>query len=413
MKYNYLLCFFCAVLTVPSHATLSLKESFHAARLNMESIKRADAVINQSEEFRKRARAAVLPTISGVGSYTTIDRPDGAGSNPFLLIRQHSAAIRLNQPLIRGGTVSAYELAKDNILLARFQKNATEISLYQLIINAYFNLNIAQVDNKNIQELLNYSRERVSEIRERTRVGRSRKGELIEAEAQLSIAESQFRQTLISLNQAEKNFEFFTRMEPKEIMISDNVPKLMGPVSDYLEKVRVRPDILAMQQETKIAERQISIAKGGHLPSLDLTSNYYLARTGILSTSEWDVGVAVVIPLFQGGGVVAAVKEAAQEKRIAELRGSEALRAAERDVSINYQTIVHLQEQLKSLKLALVKAEQAYRVNKKDYMFGLVTNLDVLQSLNVFIETKRTYNGLIAMTHMNHKNLEASIGVLP
>jgi outer membrane protein len=413
MKNNLLLILFLGILSVPSFGALSLEESFRSAKLNMESIKRADAVINQSEEFRKQARAAVLPTISGVGSYTSIDRPVGAGTNPFLLTRQHSAAIRLNQPLLRGGTVSAYELAKDNILLARYQKDATEINLYQLIINAYYNLNIAQVDKKNVQELLKYSRERVNEIRDRTNIGRSRKGELVEAEAQLLTAESQFQQTLISLNQAEKNFEFFTRMEPKDIVISDTIPKLSGPVSDYLQKVRIRPDILATRQETKIAERQISIAKGGHLPSLDLTSNYYLERTGVLATSDWDVGLAVVIPLFQGGGVVAAVREAAQGKRIAELRSSEALRAAERDMAINYQTIVQLQEQLKSLKLALVKAEEAYRLNKKDYKFGLVTNLDVLQSLNIFIETKRTYNGLVAITHLNYKNLEASIGVLP
>ena len=409
--------YFSAILLMsmsfPAAYAVTLKQSFEAARMNMESIKRAESVVKQSEEQKIQARAAVLPTIAGVGSYTKIDPPEAAGASPFLLTRQYSAAIRLTQPLLRGGTVSAYQLAKDNILLSRYQKDATEINLYQLVINAYYNLNIAQVDVKNVDELLKYSRERVNEIRDRTRIGRSRKGELVEAEAQLLTAESQFQQSLISLQQAERTFEFYTRMKPGDLGVLNDIPKLNGSLQDYLSKVKSRPDILATVQQTKVAGRLVDISKGGHYPSVDLTSNYYFDRTGVLSTSEWDVGVAVVIPLFQGGGVQSGVREAVEAKRIAELTSSETLRAAERDVAINYQNIVQLQEQLKSLKKAMAKAEEAYRLNKKDYTYGLVTNLDVLQSLNVFIETKRSYNSLVAITHLNYKNLEAATGVLP
>ncbi len=394
-------------------AAITLKESFDAARMNMESIKRAESVIDISQEQKNRARAAVLPTINGVGTYTRIDPPDAAGASPFLLTRQYSAAIRLTQPLLRGGTVSAFQLAKENILLARYQKEATEINLYQIVINAYFNLNIAQVDLKNVDELMKFSRERVKEIRERTTIGRSRKGELVEAEAQLLKAESQYQQSLIGLQEAEASFEFYTKIKPGEVLVPSDSPKLTNTLEEYLVKVRTRPDILATRQQARVAEQQVSIAKGGHYPSVDLTSNYYFDRTGILATSEWDVGVAVIIPLFQGGGVQAGVREATEVKRIAELTSSETQRAAERDLTINFRNLELLQEQLKALKGALAKAEEAYRLNKKDYQYGLVTNLDVLQSLNSFIETKRSYNSLVAIAHLNYKNLEASTGVLP
>ena len=396
-----------------SNAAISLKESFEAARLNMESIKRAESAVDISQENKTQARAAVLPTISGVGTYTKIDPPDAAGASPFLLTRQYSAAIRLTQPLLRGGTMSAYQVAKESVLLAKYQKDATEINLYQLVINAYYNLNIAQMDLKNVDELLKFSRERVKEIRERTTIGRSRRGELVEAEAQLLTAESQYQQSLISLNQAERTFEFYTRQKPGDLGELSDVPKLTGPLEEYVSKVRSRPDILATVQQTRVASSLVEVSKGGHYPSVDLTSNYYFDRTGVLATSEWDVGVAVVIPLFQGGGVQSGIREAVEAKRVAELTSSETLRAAERDVAINYQNLVQLQEQLKSLKQALAKAEEAYRLNKKDYTYGLVTNLDVLQSLNMFIETKRSYNSLVAITHLNYKNLEACTGVLP
>lgn len=394
-------------------ATTTLKESFEAARLNMESIKRADATITISEEQKIRARAFALPTVNGVGTYTKIDPPDAAGASPFLLTKQYSAAIRLTQPLLRGGLVSAYQLAKENILLAKYQKDATEINLYQLVINAYYNVSIAQMDVKNVAELLKYTRDRVKEIRDRTAIGRSRKGELVEAEAQALKAESTYQQSLISLQEAETSYEFYTRAKPGSIVVPSESPKVTQSLDEYLLKIRTRPDILAARQRTVVADRQISISKGGHSPSVDLISNYYFDRTGVLSSSEWDVGVQVVIPIFQGGGVMAAVRESVELKRVAELTSSETQRIAERDLAINYRNLELLQVQLKALKQALTKSEEAYRLNKKDYQFGLVTNLEVLVALNAFIETKRSYDSLVALAHLNYKNLEASTGVLP
>lgn len=415
MKSRLSYVFIGCLWSLHSYGALSLKESFEAAKLNMESIKRAEAVLNQSEEKKVQARAAILPNISGVGSHTNIDAPEmrAGGTSAFTLTRQYSAAIRLTQPLLRGGTLSAYDLAKENILLAKFQKESTTLNLYQLVINAYYNLSIAQIDKKNVEELLKYSRERVKEIRERTSIGRSRKGELVEAEAQLLTAESQYQQTIISLKEAERVFEFYTRLKPVEIGNLGEIPAVTGTLEEYKLKVRNRPDVMAVRQETMVADKQVSISKGGHYPSVDLTANYYFDRTGILASSEWDLGFAVVVPLFQGGGVQSSVREAVEGKRIAELKSAETLRTAERDLAITYQNIVQLQEQLKVLNKALAKAEEAYRLNKKDYQLGLVTNLDVLQSLNTFIETKRSYNSLLSIAHMNYKTLEASIGVLP
>jgi outer membrane protein len=413
MKNSLFLLIIIFAHTAPAQASISLKESFEAAKLNMESIKRADTNIEISEEQQKRAYAALRPTISGVGSYTKIDPPDAAGRSPFLLTRQYSGAIRMVQPLLRGGVLSAQQLAKENILLAKYRKDATELNLYQLVINSYYSLNIAQVDLHNLNEYLKYSRDRVKELQQRTNIGKSRKGELVEAEAQLLTAESQYQQSLTNLQQAERNFEFYTKRKLETIIVPDEVPKVSGSLGEYLMKLRDRPDLLATRQQTRVAQEQITIAAGGHYPTMDLITNYYLTRTGVLETSDWDLGVVLTIPLYQGGGVQAAVREAVDNKRVAELTNFEAERTAERDLAINFRNFELVREQLKSLKQALAKAEEAYRLNKKDYEFGLVTNLDVLQTLNFFIETKRSYNGLIAFAHMNYKTLEASIGVLP
>jgi outer membrane protein TolC len=397
-----------------SQAGTTLKDAFEAAKLNMETLKRSDAQINQAIARKNQARAAFLPTVSGVGNETRIDQPDMSGVNrAFVLTRQYSAALRLQQPLLRGGSLSGFQMRDEEILLSRFQKDATAINLYQLVINAYYNLQLAKVDLKNLSELLKFSQQRVKEIRSLANVGRSRRGELVQAETQQLTAEAQYRQGEMNLKEAEEQFEFLTQMKSFELTPISLLPRKLDTLSSYLDKLKMRPDIKARLQEVRVADKQIAVSKGGHYPSVDLVSNYYLDRTGVLQTSEWDVAVQVSVPIFQGGAVDAQVKESVAAKRVAELNADETVRAAKRDLVILYQNYHQMQSQLETMSNALKKAEEAYQLNLKDYRFGQVTNLEVLQTLNLFIETKRSYNNLLTLAHMTFKNIEASIGVLP
>ena len=126
MKNKFLILILLLLSPLLTYGALDLKKAYEGALNNMETIHRASAVISQSEEQKRQARALVLPTLSGIGSYTKIDPPSNGGPSPFLLTRQHVAALRLTQPLLRGGSLAAYQLAKENVLLARFQKDATD-----------------------------------------------------------------------------------------------------------------------------------------------------------------------------------------------------------------------------------------------------------------------------------------------
>ncbi len=391
----------------------SLKEAFESARLNMETLKRAEARVEQARERKNQARAVVLPIVSAVGNFTRIDPPDTISNGAFTLKKQYSSALRLQQPLLRGGIVGAYQFAQEDIMLAEFQKNANMVNLYQLVIGSYYNLYIAQVDLDNLSELLKFSGDRVKELKSRTIVGKTRRGELVQAETQLLTARTQYQQGEMALKQAEETYMFYTQLAPERLPLLPDIPKSLESVTDYLSKVRTRPDIMVGVQQIKLADKQVSISRGGHFPSLDLVGNYYLERTGIFASSRWDASFVFSVPLFQGGAISSDIRESLERKREAELSNHELVRAAQRDMQILYQNYHILQLQVSVSKDALKKSEEAYRLNLTDYRYGLATNLEVLQSLNVFIETKRSYNNLVAVAFMTYKNLEAQTGVLP
>ncbi|KPK52400.1 MAG: hypothetical protein AMS22_09195 [Thiotrichales bacterium SG8_50] len=82
---------------------LTLDDYFAAAVRRSEVIATQSELIRQAEERYKQATAALLPTISGYGSYLWQDPlPSGAPSTPSNLSRQPLAKVTATQPLFRG-----------------------------------------------------------------------------------------------------------------------------------------------------------------------------------------------------------------------------------------------------------------------------------------------------------------------
>lgn len=400
-------------MTSLSLASISLPEAYKAAEKNLESLKRAESQVEQANYRRKQAIGVLTPTISGFGSYTEIDPlPAGGATAAFTRINQYSYGLRLQQPLLRGGSVSAYNQRKEEGLLSVLTKDASQIQVYQLTINAFYNLYLGRKDLKNVQELLKFSKTRVSELKERTKLGRSRQGELVQAEAQLYNVEADAEAAEAALKTAELQFEFITGLKSEELVVENDLPTLES-INTYMSKVSSRPDVKAQNQRVVVADSQVSVAKGGHAPNLDFTSNYYFLRTGVLADSNWDVGLQLTVPIWQGKVVDNEVKVAVEAKKQEQLTSNELERSAKRDIQTLYQQYQRNLEQVNRLEVAVKKSKQSYDLNQKDYKFGQATNLEVLEALNVYISSKRNYDRAVVMAYMSYKNLEASSGVLP
>ena len=63
--------------------------------------------------------------------------------------------------------------------------------------------------------------------------------------------------------------------------------------------------------------------------------------------------------------------------------------------------------------MALDKAKRSYEETVKDYRLGLVTNLDVLSSLNLYLDSKRNSEKIKIQAVLNQKILEAAAGIIP
>lgn len=405
-----------AVLFLSFHAALAapaaLVELHGLALQRSEVIKIAESRTNQALERKGRASGALQPTVTARYTYTEIDPLPVADA--FRRINQYSTLINLAQPIYRGGAWAAFAFTKVDISLQERLREQEGLGLWISSSEAFYNLWMAKNDIVNVRQLRDFSDERVREIRERVRVGRSRKGELLQAEAQLAAVEADVARAQSNLEAAQENVNFLAgaAFEPP----FGPLPKAdtsVAPLNEYLVKINQRPDVRARSQEVELNEKLTSIAKSAHQPTVDLTANYYFQRTGILAESRYDFGFQVSLPLYQGGTVAADTREAAERKRESVLALERTKRESERDIRILWQNSQALERVVKDLKTAFLKSQATYEENKRDYRYGLVTNLDVLQSLNQYIDTKRGFERAVLEKEMLAMQLNLAVGVTP
>lgn len=388
---------------------LTLKESFESALSTNQGENINQTLIFQSQEIKKQNQGNYLPKISAKGTYQKLDK-----------INPDSKAIGLNlsHSLYRGGKDSySVESSTKNISIAENQKLADRLSLYQSVIQAYYTYFLNLNDSKNLDLLKKQSQERVDETKKRVQVGRSRRGELLQAEAQLASVEAQTFNGQGLVKETEERFYLLTGLEKSknsfdEILV---VPTENMPLQSYLEKAYARVDVKNKELKIDIAEIDVRSSKAGHYPTLDLASNYYLNKRNstTLRDSKWDVGLTLSFPLFEGGSTNAKVQESVQKKEQAIYSLADFKKSIEIDVTAKYEMYHRYLDQVKAFDLALEKAKKSYDVAIGDYRLGLISNLDVLSSLNLYLDSKRNSEKTKIQAMMNLKILEAAAGVLP
>ena len=397
----------------PGHAAeaLTLDEYFAAALKRSEVVATQGELIRQAEEHYKQANSALRPTVNGVASYTRQDPiPAGELSTSTSPNRQSLAKLTATQPLFRGFREFAALRQTKALLGAQDQdyRNARAQLFMDVTQNFYTVLSIEQ-DLKNFGEEINQNIDREKELNSRVRIGRSRIGEVLSVQSTISTLRAQVEQLQGQLGTAREAFAFLSGLAPTTLLRdTEDLPANLEPLDDYLARLELRPDVSASRQRLSAAQENTKVARGAHLPSLDLNANRYLERTGNLKDSTWDVGIALTVPIYAGGLLQSKVSEAVSQRTQAELSASQVSRQAEQEIRSIYQSVVFDRSQLDALEKATESARKNYEAQRRDYRLGLVTNLDVLQALTAFQENQRALDRARYTSKLDYLKLQAA-----
>ena len=395
----------------PSTDALTLEQYFAAAMRRSEVVATQTELIHQAEEHYSQSSGSLLPTVSGVASYTWQDPiPAGELATSNSPNRQHLAKITATQPLFRGFREFAGVRQSKALLGAQNEdyQNA-RVQLFKDVAQNFYNVLTIEQDLKNLDDQIKQNLTREKELNDRVRIGRSRIGEVLSVQTAISTLRAQIEQLQGQLKTAREVLAFLSGLDAATpLRDSDEPGAVLEPLESYLAQVDMRPDVKASRARTTAAQENVSVTRGAHLPSLDLNANRYLERTGSLQDSTWDVQLVLSIPIYSGGVFQSRVREADSQRTQAELGASQIRRQAEQEIRSVYQSVGFDRAQLSALETATDAARKNYEAQLRDYRLGLVTNLDVLQALTTYQENLRALDRARYATKLDYIRLQAA-----
>lgn len=403
-------------LSLLAVGAMDLQMVYQQALDSSESLKIQNQNVYQRQEDLKQARGSLLPSLQYNYRWFTQEVPPGASN--FSSLRQenqYTSQLKLTQPLFRGMAEYAGLEATDlNFEAAKAAYESEKLTLYTDVAELFFQYLRSEAEIKNLKELLGNLKDREGELGKRARIGRSDQADLLSAKSQATLAETDLLQAKSNLSTAKLNLmAAVPNLEFESLKDNLDLPQEIPLVEEFLNKVSQRPDILQAQLLKESAGEQVRIARAGHFPSLDLEGNYYFLRPGVLQDVEWDVGVVLTIPLFEGGRVNSQVRQAASVKTQQNLLQERLLRQARADVQSNYEYFVTQRQRLRILDTTVKLSRDNYLRQQRNYRQGLKSYLEVIQFEREYWDIQRNLDNTLYETKLAWIRLLRSVGERP
>jgi outer membrane protein len=356
----------------------------------------AMARIKAAEAMLARARSAFYPSL---GLYTEAVTGDAPSAYLFKRIDQRQlppntnfndpghfdniesgARLRLN--LYNGGRDRlALDIARSDLVLTRLDQRGIENSLTAAIIAAYFDALTARAMIATARQSVTTVQSRLKVMRVRHAGGGALKSDLLSLEVRLAQARESVLVGRNAFATALAALEQLTDLSVPADRLPDDAAVALPPSPQLVEDaVRLalarRPEMNAAEERLAKAENQIRRARSGYLPTLDLTSRWYVDDEDMHYNSErdnWTAGVMASWEVFDGFATrneVRRVEHLAAEARAARKKTVMGIRF---DVKRAYLNRSAAAERVRVTRSAVADAEESLDLVRQQYDGGSAT----------------------------------------
>lgn len=404
-------------------ADTSLKAAYLAALAQSENIGVQKEILAQANEGETQADSAFFPTISGTANFLKQASPSNPTGRAVSPSEQALARITATQPLFRGfRDFALLRQRKSQVESQNFALLTASRQLFYDLSTAYFNVISLQKDDANYHLELALNEKRLKELQVFFKIGRSQLTDVLTLKANIASLEAQLENTKGQLEASREVLAYLTGW-PRDVQLNDAEPVralasspsgTLAPLESYLAKIDERAEVQQAMSNVKVFEEGVPVARGGHWPSLDLMGNYYLTRPGAaLADVNWDVSLALTVPLFQGGIIQSQVRQAQSVARQYALLLSQARRLAEQEIRSFYAVLNADLKQHTKLTEFVDLSKNNFETESKYYRNGLVTNLEVLQATTTYQAAQRQLDRQSQTVKLDTAKLQAASGQRP
>ena len=432
-------------------AGADLMAVYQRALQNDPQLREAEANRLAALESKPQALAALLPQLAGSAlagkerdtgpsnqSYTVAAPFTGgapiAETQDFdgqTITHSHKYGVDLKQNIFRWENWVALQRADAQVAQAEADYQASQQDLIARVAQRYFDV-LAAEDDLDAQEaaLASVSRQ-LEQAEKRYEVGLIAITDVQEARAShdsSAAAVIAAKRTVASAQELLREitgdiFDTLARpVEPFEMTNPD-------PVNEdrWVEMaLQQNLSLVSSRLAADIARENVSSARGGHFPSLDLTASNYKAysdanslnidgspyASSLIDEHQRTIGIQLTFPLYSGGMVSSQVRQATYLHRAAKERVDRVARQTEHDARDAYLGVLSEISRVKALRRALESNATALNATQAGYEAGTRTAVEVLESRRLWIQAQTDYSRSRYDYMMNMLKLQQAAGIL-
>ena len=378
-----------------------LMDVYRSAQQNDPVVAAARSNWEATQERVPQARAGLLPNVTASvnanGNYfgadvnsdphVTVDRSFGVGG----------LTVSASQPLYRYANTVAYSEAVQQVKQADYSLASAKQDLIVRVAVAYFDVLLAQYTVDLAESQKAAVSEQLAQAKRNFEVGVATITDTNEAQAKYDAIVAQEIGARNDLENRRTALRAIIGRSPGELkkLGPGFEPALPSPnVLDYWVDHALADNLAVRiaQYNADIATLEIERQRAGHLPTVDLVASVNAQAYNATINSAFSgnqrqatVGVAINVPLYQGGFVESKVREAYALQDAARYNLEVARRNALFAAQTGFSGVTSAAASVKAFEQALVSAQTAYESNRTGQEVGVRTNLDVLNTQqNVF-----------------------------
>jgi outer membrane protein len=306
----------------------------------------------------------------------------------------------------RVGASSAQIAAKRQTLARDYQ------TIYQDVAQAFYDVLQYQGDLAVQRDLIDALSARVDDLRQRVSLGRSRPSELLQAQTDLANARVTAQQDIGSANSSLETLAFYTGV-PSRALVAKDTQKFpgVGDLEYYLQHSAGRPDVLSQVENMRMAERNLSVAKGQLFPTVSANGSYLASQDPVSNNIDATMTLQISMPIFDGGLILAQIHQNKEQVRQSALNVEQLQRTADQDTRTAYSNFNAAAAQVVVLREAAVLAAKNLEAQVEDYRRGVVSNLDVLTALQDYQTARQSLHNANMLTRLDLINLHVAAGM--
>lgn len=307
----------------------------------------------------------------------------------------------------------ALKVQEENL---RSQKLAVEFETQRL----YYGILLAHENERIAQELLDQAQSHYEIVKRKFEEGVSSKFDLLQSKVQISKVTPELVKAQNAKELIAAEFKKLIGLERQSSVALQG--ELSHPFIDideekFLETAyEKKPELIIKELEIDIEKQDISAAKAIGMPRVNAGFNYEYKSDDTADMfnsrhNNWNVGISISIPLFDGFSAKAKVDEAKARYAQAELSKVDADETVALEVRRGVLNLVQAQAIIESQKDSIEEAREAVTIAEVRYDNGGGTNLDVLDAQVSLSQIEKNLSQGIYDYLMGNAYLNRTIGV--